>query len=84
MRQARHHRAADYLPGDIGTWRLPSGVPHIGIVGRAAGKHAPMAIHTIGAGTREEDLLFACTITGHYGYLVVDAAPGEDSSDRRQ
>jgi uncharacterized protein len=65
--------AADYLPGDIVTWRLPSGVPHIGIVGCTPGHAAPMVIHNIGGGTREEDVLFAYTITGHYRFPAVDA-----------
>ena len=60
---------AEYLPGDLVTWRLPAGVPHIGIVSEqqnAAG--TPLIIHNIGAGTREEDLLHRFEITGHYRY----------------
>ncbi len=61
----------DYQPGDIVTWRLPSGVPHIGIVSDtrdAAG--VPRVIHNIGWGTREDDALFAYTLTGHFRYTV--------------
>ena len=63
-------QAADYAAGDIVTWRLPSGVPHIGIVSdRAATDGTPLVIHNIGRGAREEDVLFAYSITGHYRYL---------------
>lgn len=60
---------ADFVPGDLVTWRLDSGVPHIGIVSdrRSAGGR-PLILHNIGAGTREEDVLREWTITGHYRY----------------
>lgn len=59
-----------YGPGDLVTWRLPSGVPHIGIVSdRRTPSGVPLAIHNIGAGAREEDVLFAFPITGHYRYV---------------
>jgi uncharacterized protein len=54
--------AADYKPGDIVTWRLASGVPHIGLVSDTRTR----VIHNIGSGTREENVLFAYEITGHY------------------
>ncbi len=65
-------RAADYLPGDLVTWRLPSGVPHIGIVSDrpVPGTYRRLVVHNIGAGTRLEDLLFAFEITGHYRYFT--------------
>lgn len=60
-------RAADYLPGDLVTWMLPGNLPHIGIVGdRRAPGGTRLIIHNIGSGTREEDILFRYTITGHY------------------
>ncbi len=61
--------AKGYLPGDIVTWRLSSGVPHTGLVSdrRSPAGH-PLVIHNIGAGTKEEDRLFAYTLTGHYRY----------------
>jgi len=62
---------ADYAPGDIVTWQVPPGVPHIGLVAderTVAG--VPLVIHNIGAGTRMEDRLFAYRITGHYRYPV--------------
>lgn len=62
-------RDADvYLAGDIVTWRLPSGVPHIGLVTHEKRDGRPLVVHNIGAGTRVEDILFAYEITGHYRY----------------
>ena len=59
-----------YLPGDLVTWRLPIGVPHIGIVSeRHSDAGTPLVIHNIGAGAVEENILFSFTITGHYRYL---------------
>lgn len=60
---------AEFLPGDLVTWRLPSGVPHIGIVSdRADAGGTPLIVHNIGAGAQEEAVLRAYTITGHYRY----------------
>lgn len=61
--------AQDYAAGDIVTWRVPPGLPHIGLVAdvrTAAG--VPLIIHNIGNGTRMEDRLFSYTITGHYRF----------------
>ena len=60
--------AADYLPGDTVTWRLSSGVPHIGLVSDRRSGGRPLMIHNIGAGAQIEDVLFAYEITGHYRY----------------
>ena len=59
--------AADYLPGDIVAWDLGRGILHIGIVAdlRSVGG-TPLVVHNIGAGAREEDILFRYTIIGHY------------------
>jgi uncharacterized protein len=58
-----------YQPGDLVTWRLPSGVPHIGIVtDQRAPSGAPLMVHNIGRGTQVEDMLFGFAITGHYRY----------------
>jgi uncharacterized protein len=64
--------AARYRAGDLVTWMLPGNLPHIGIVSdRQVGNSGrPLIIHNIGAGTVEEDLLFAYPITGHYRYRV--------------
>jgi len=60
--------AADYQPGDIVTWKMPGGSPHVGIVSeRQAPWESRFAIvHNAGRGTKVEDVLFAFTITGHY------------------
>jgi len=58
--------ARDYRAGDIVTWMLPGNLTHIGIVSDKASGGVPLVIHNIGAGTREEDILFGYAITGHY------------------
>jgi uncharacterized protein YijF (DUF1287 family) len=59
----------DYKAGDIVTWTVPPGVPHIGLVTDVlAPSGVPLIIHNIGSGTRMEDRLFAYPITGHYRY----------------
>lgn len=63
------NNAKDYLPGDIVSWELSRGVPHIGIVSnKRSDDGRPWIIHNIGWGPKEEDKLFAYTITGHYRY----------------
>jgi uncharacterized protein YijF (DUF1287 family) len=62
-------RPADYGSGDIVTWELPRGLPHIGLVSsQSSPAGVPLIIHNIGYGTREEDILFQYRITGHYRY----------------
>jgi uncharacterized protein YijF (DUF1287 family) len=58
--------AADYLPGDVVAWDLGRGILHIGIVSDLKSQGVPLVIHNIGAGTREEDILFRFAISGHY------------------
>jgi uncharacterized protein YijF (DUF1287 family) len=63
--------AEDYLPGDIVSWDLGGGVPHIGIVvdhKSGEGGHY-MIVHNIGEGPKMEDVLFRWKITGHYRYF---------------
>lgn len=63
--------AEDYQPGDIVTWRLSNGLPHIGLVSDRHNRDGvPLILHNIGAGTQEQDLLFAFEITGHYRFPV--------------
>ncbi len=58
-----------YQAGDIVTWRLPAGVPHVGIVSdKSLPSGVPLVVHNIGSGTVEEDVLLRYTITGHYRY----------------
>jgi uncharacterized protein YijF (DUF1287 family) len=64
-------RAEDYAPGDLVTWDLGRGVPHIGIVvdqkSRQSGRS--MIVHNIGEGPQMEDVLFSWKIIGHYRYF---------------
>jgi uncharacterized protein len=65
------NRMENYSPGDIVTWDLGGGVPHIGIV---VDRKAPqtgryMIVHNIGQGPKLEDVLFNWKITGHYRYF---------------
>ena len=65
-----------YLPGDVVMWRLPSGLPHTGLVSdRRSPDGTPLVIHNIGWGTKEEDRLFAYTLTGHFRYPRPSATP---------
>jgi uncharacterized protein YijF (DUF1287 family) len=66
--------ASDYKPGDLVTWKLADGRPHIGLVSDRGVDGRPLLVHNIGAGAQVEDVLFAFTITGHYRYL-----PGKGS-----
>ena len=63
--------AKDYLPGDIVSWRLAGGLPHIGIVTdkKSAKSDNYMIVHNIGLGPKLEDVLFDYRIVGHYRYL---------------
>jgi len=57
----------DYQPGDLVTCVVPPHLPHIMVVSeRTNASRQPLIIHNIGAGTQEEDRLFAFNITGHY------------------
>jgi uncharacterized protein YijF (DUF1287 family) len=56
-----------YRPGDLVAWDLGGGVLHIGIVSDLNTEQGtPLIIHNIGAGTKEEDILFEYRIIGHY------------------
>jgi uncharacterized protein YijF (DUF1287 family) len=63
--------SADYLPGDIVAWNLGGGVTHIGVVSdkKTMISRTPLIIHNIGAGVKEEDVLFSYKIIGHYRYF---------------
>ena len=60
--------AADYRAGDIVSWRLDNGRPHIGIVSadKVAGGQRPLVVHNIAFGAQAEDVLFEWQITGRY------------------
>lgn len=55
-----------YLPGDIVAWRLGGGILHIGVVSDKKSGGTPWVIHNIGAGAKEENVLFTYTVIGHY------------------
>ena len=61
----------DWQPGDIFTCIVNGSLPHIGIVSdrRTLGGN-PLVIHNIGAGTQEEDALFAYRVTGRYRFRL--------------
>ena len=63
-------RAGGYRPGDLVTWILPSGNPHIGIVvdRTTPDGRRPMIVHNLGRGPRVDDILFAYPIRGHFRY----------------
>jgi uncharacterized protein YijF (DUF1287 family) len=58
------------LPGDLLTWSLPGGLPHIGLVSdRKTPKGVRyLVIHNIGSGAQEEDVIGQFELTGHYRY----------------
>ena len=59
--------AADYKPGDIVTVMVGGKLPHIMIFSdKKSAAGVPLALHNIGSGTQEEDVLFAYPLTGHY------------------
>jgi len=64
-------RADDYAPGDLVTWDLGGGVPHIGVVAdkKSAKSGRYMIVHNIGQGPRMEDIMFNWKVTGHYRYF---------------
>ncbi|MEL7296929.1 MAG: DUF1287 domain-containing protein [Pseudomonadota bacterium] len=71
--------ADSFEPGDLVTWRLPGGAPHIGIVlhERSADGQRPLIAHNIGRGPEVEDMLFDFPIVGHYRYVPEIAEGGQ-------
>jgi uncharacterized protein len=66
-RPAERRHASDYLPGDLVASNLGGGILHTGIVSdRHTITRVPPVIHNIGAGTREEDILFLYASIGQY------------------
>ncbi|MES2995920.1 MAG: DUF1287 domain-containing protein [Verrucomicrobiota bacterium] len=58
---------AAFRPGDIVTCTVPPNLPHVMIVSdKKTSSGRPLAIHNIGAGAKEEDVLARFPITGHY------------------
>lgn len=67
-------RGRDYKPGDVVTFALPDGRPHVGIVTErmSANGERPLIMHNIGFGPQIEDMLFSLSVTGRFRY----AGPG--------
>lgn len=63
-------KASNYEAGDLVTWDLGGGIPHIGIVvaGKSRDGKRPLIVHNVGRGQVLEDVLFDWKITGHYTY----------------
>ena len=56
-------------PGDIVSWRLSGGAPHIGIVSDSKARTGRYrVVHNIGGGPRLEDVLFSYRIVGHFRF----------------
>jgi uncharacterized protein len=56
-----------YQLGDIVAWNLGDGQLHIGVLSDLVGASGRrLAIHNIGRGTQEEDILMSYPIIGHY------------------
>jgi len=64
------NNAADYLPGDVVSWRLNGGLTHIGMVSAQKSDDGKrfLIVHNIGAGQVLEDCLFEFEIIGHYRF----------------
>lgn len=74
---ARHHAQlalpathAGWQPGDIFVCLIQGFIPHIGIVSDRRGSNGWLVIHNIGAGAREEDMLFAWPPGARYRWGV--------------
>lgn len=77
--------ASAYLPGDVVAWDLGRGVLHIGMVSdRRSVAGTPLVVHNIGAGAREEDILFRFTAIGHYRLPPAPAEAGKVASAARR
>lgn len=69
----RSKNANDYRPGDLVTWNIMPGMPHIGIITNKISKDnkRPLIVHNMGKGPKLEDILFTMPITGHYRYQPI-------------
>lgn len=66
----------NYRPGDLVTWMVGPGLPHIGVVVDKPSRADPrrkMIVHNIAHGPQMEDVLFRFPITGHYRYTAAHA-----------
>jgi uncharacterized protein len=60
----------DFQPGDVVSWRLASGLPHIGVVTRKSSGQQPLVAHNIGMGTQLEACLFDWTMKGWFRFVA--------------
>ncbi len=62
--------ANDYWPGDLVTWDIMPGMPHIGVITHktSSDNKRPLIVHNMGKGPKLEDILFTMKITGHFRY----------------
>jgi uncharacterized protein YijF (DUF1287 family) len=69
--------AKNYTAGDVVSWRLETGQPHIGLVTdrRSRDGRRPLILHNIGDGARVEDVLFQWRPIGHFRYFPAPAQP---------
>ena len=64
-------RPGDWQPGDLFAMLIDGQHPHVGLVSdRMAENGHPFVIHNIGAGTHEQDWLFAWPLTGRFRWKV--------------
>jgi len=76
--------AKAYRPGDIVAWDLGRGQTHIGLVSdRLGADGAPLVLHNIGQGVREEPLLFRFPLIGHYRFPAIERDRPEPSRSGR-
>ena len=61
---------SDWQIGDIFTSKVGGRLPHIGIVSQHQSDGSLLAIHNIGRGTREEAIVFAHPLDGHFRWRV--------------
>ncbi|WP_205214863.1 DUF1287 domain-containing protein [Altererythrobacter sp. ZODW24] len=61
---------ADWSPGDIFTSKVGGKFPHIGIVSKRLANDDLLAVHNIGSGAREEAVVFAHKLDGHFRWRV--------------
>jgi len=61
---------AGWRPGDIFVCLIQGWIPHIGLVSDRRGSNGWLVIHNIGAGAREEDMLFAYKLAARYRWAI--------------
>jgi uncharacterized protein YijF (DUF1287 family) len=70
-RLALSNDPAAWQPGDLFTSLVGGTLPHTGIVSdKVTTSGNPLVIHNIGSGAREEDVLFAHRLTGHFRWRL--------------